>query len=206
MSDQTATDHPIRSSAERSVLVVVDVQERLFVAVPSGPKVAANIGLMLDVADALEMPVVVTEHMAGSIGHTIAELRDRLPERAEIVAKTHFSAWDEQGFRDTSATLKDNGRTDYAVCGMETHVCVQQTALGLLAGGNTVRIVADACGSRDFEDRAVALDRLRAAGADIVTAESLAFEWLRRGDTPAFKKLLRTIRDRRNETHENEQP
>ena len=197
MTEQPAQDHPRRSSAESAALVIVDVQERLFIAIPTREKVAANIGLMADVAGALDMPVVVTEHMAGSIGHTVADVVERLPDGIETVAKSHFSAWDERGFCDAIAALAANGRTDFAICGMETHVCVQQTALGLLAGGHTVRVVVDACGSRGHEDRAVAIERLRDAGADIVTAEAIAFEWLRRGDTPAFKKLLKTIRDRR---------
>lgn len=200
MPDNDATGSSsasIRSRADEACLIVVDVQEKLFVAIPSGPRVEANIGLLLDAADALGLPVLVTEHMAGSIGPTRRPVSERLPGNAAVVAKTHFSGWDEPGVRDRVEALVATGRRDFAICGLEAHVCVQQTALGLRDAGYTVRIVADAVGSRDYEDREIALQRMRGAGCDIVTTEAIAFEWLERGDTPAFKKLLRTIRDRR---------
>ncbi|MEQ8664318.1 MAG: isochorismatase family protein [Rhodospirillales bacterium] len=200
MSDDDRTD-PLpqrrRSRAGEASLIVVDVQEKLFVAIPSGPKVEANIGLLLDAADALDMPVTVTEHMAESIGPTRGPVTERLPKGAALIAKTHFSGWDEPKVRAHLESLAAAGHGDFAICGLEAHVCVQQTALGLLEAGHRVRIVADAAGSRDYEDRSLALERMRDAGCDIVSTEAIAFEWLERGDTPAFKKLLRTIRDRR---------
>lgn len=189
-----------RTSAGQSCLVIVDVQEQLFVAVPSGPRVEANIALLLDVADALEIPVIVTEHMAEKIGRTITPLSSRFPKGAEIVAKSYFAATDEPTFSNAITAMAASGRTTFLVTGMEAHVCVQQTALGLTHLGHTVMIAADAVGSRDHEDKTIAIERLRDRGCEIVTAEAIAFEWLERGDTPAFRKLLRTIRDRRTIT------
>lgn len=188
--------HGYRSRAEAACLIVVDVQEKLFDAIPSGPRVEKNIGLLLDSAAALDLPVVVTEHMPQKIGATRAPVAARLPESASIVEKSNFAAWDEPAFRDRIEALSAAGRRDFAVCGMESHVCVQQTALGLLSAGFAVRVVADATGSRDHEDRSIAIERMRHLGCDIVSAEALVFEWLERGDTPAFKNMLRTIRDR----------
>lgn len=197
-SKETPTD-TWRSRASASCLVIVDVQEKLFVAVQSGADVEANIGLLIDVADALDIPVIVTEHMSEKIGPTIPGLKSRLGDEATIVAKSHFAAPDEPAFVDTINDMARQGRTDFLITGMEAHVCVQQTALGLLHMGHTVRIAADSVGSRDHGDRTVALERMRGRGCDIVTTEAIVFEWLERGDTPAFKKMLRTIRDRRDQ-------
>ena len=193
----TATPANPRSRAGESCLIVIDVQEKLFVAIPSGPRVEANIGLLLDTADALDMPVLVTEHMAESIGATRGPVMARLPRSAEVLAKSHFSGFDEPDVRTRIEAHAVAGRNDFAICGLEAHVCVQQTALALREAGHRIRIVADATGSRDYEDRELALERMRRAGCDVVSTEALVFEWLERGDTPAFKKLLRTIRDRR---------
>lgn len=186
-----------RANAANACLVIIDVQEKLFLAMSAGAQVEANIGLLLDVTDALDIPVIVTEHMVDKIGPTIGSLTSRFPGNVQVVSKTHFSASDEPMFIDAVNEMAKQGRSDFLVTGLEAHVCVQQTALGLAEMGQTVRIAVDATGSRDQEDKAIAMDRMRGRGCDITSTEAIAFEWLERGDTPAFKKMLRTIRDRR---------
>lgn len=178
---------------------MIDIQEKLFVAIDQGARVEANVGLLIDVADALDMPVIITEHMTDKIGKTLPNIRERLNDSAIVIAKSHFSASDEPTFIEAINRLAGEGRNDFLITGMEAHVCVQQTALGLHHLGHTVRVAADAVGSRDPGDLAVSLDRMRGRGCDIVTAESIAFEWLERGDSPAFKKMLRIIKNRRVE-------
>ena len=177
-----------------SVLVVVDCQERLAPAVAGAKAALANIALLLKAAARLEVPVLVTEHYPRGIGGTVAALRPALDEAgATVVEKIHFAAPREPAFAERFGAT---GRSCAVVAGMEAHVCVLQTCLGLLASGRRVVCVADACASRHDLDRRTALERLAAAGATIATAEMVAFEWLERGDTAAFKELIADIKRR----------
>ncbi|HET6518968.1 MAG TPA: isochorismatase family protein [Geminicoccaceae bacterium] len=175
-----------------SVLIVVDVQERLAPALPEHEAAVANLGLLLRAADRLEVPVLATEHYPRGIGPTVAPLRAAMSPES-IVEKIHFDATREPAFIER---LDATGRTCAVVGGMEAHVCVLQTCLGLLGRGRRVVCVADACASRAEIDKRTALERLAAAGATIATAEMVAFEWLERGDTPAFRDLIGAIKRR----------
>ena len=176
----------------QSILVVVDAQERLAPAIPGGDAALANIALLLKAASRLEVPVLATEHYPRGLGPLAAALRAGLAPEA-IVEKIHFAATGEPGF---AARVEASGRSCAVVAGMETHVCVLQTCLGLIGRGLRVVCVADACGSRFDVDYRTALYRLVAAGATVATTEMVLFEWLERGDTPAFKELIADIRRR----------
>ena len=175
-----------------SVLVVVDCQERLAPATAEGEAALANAGLLLKAASRLDVPVLVTEHYPRGIGHTVAALRADL-DQATVVEKICFGAMREPAFAER---IEAAGRSCAVVAGMEAHVCVLQTCLGLLGGGRRVVCVADACASRHELDKRTALERLAAAGATIATTEMVVFEWLERGDTPAFKGLIGEIKRR----------
>jgi nicotinamidase-related amidase len=176
---------------EKSAFIVVDVQERLAPAIGNIGQVLARIGLLIDAALELGVPLAFTEQYPAGLGPTMPELRQRAPA-APVISKMHFQASLEPGL---PAWLETVGARQVVVAGTETHVCVLQTTLGLLGGGRAAFLVADATGSRREEDRVAAIDRLRMAGCEIVTTEMVAFEWLRRAGTDQFRRLLPKIRD-----------
>jgi nicotinamidase-related amidase len=135
---------------------------------------------------------VLTEHCAEQIGPVIAPLRSRFTA-SEIFAKTRFGALDHAEF---AAMLRALGRPQVVVAGMEAHVCVMQTVLGLAAKGFEVFVAGDAVGSRGNRqsDRTLAIERMRRAGAAIAGTETLLFEWTRAGDDDAFRDVLALVK------------
>lgn len=176
--------------ASESLLLIVDAQERLAPAVAESAVVVERISLLLRAARLLDVPVLVTEHYPKGIGGTVEPLAALL-EPGERFEKIHFSAAAEPGFLERVAAT---GRTRIVACGMETHVCVQQTVLGLVGAGFRCCLAADAAGSRRETDRALAVERMRGHGVEIVTSEMVMFEWLHRAGTPLFKDVLKLIR------------
>jgi nicotinamidase-related amidase len=174
----------------QSLLLIVDIQEKLAPAIHDGAAAIANNKRLLAAAEQLGVPVFVSEQYVRGLGPTVAELQALLAG-AERFEKTHFSCTREPGVLERLAT---RGRRQIIVTGMETHVCVLQTALGLLAAGYAVFLVEDAASSRTPQNRAAAIARLRAAGAGIVTTEMVLFEWLERAATDAFRSLMPLIR------------
>ncbi len=176
--------------AAHSFLVVIDVQERLAPAMTAGDDAIDRCALLMKAARRLEVPVLLTEQYPKGLGATVPALAELAPPDA-TVAKLHFSCAEDPRFIDKVETL----RRDHAViCGIEAHVCVLQTALGLADRGYAVIVVEDATASRRPADKAAALRRMERAGVTIVTAEMVVFEWLGRAGTPEFKDLSQLIR------------
>jgi nicotinamidase-related amidase len=182
--------HPAQMSAGDTGLLVIDVQEKLVPLIPSAAALLRNITFLIDSARTLNMPIQATEQYPKGLGATVAELASRLPPRGEKVA---FSCCAipavVEGFRSA-------GRPKVMLAGIETHVCVQQTALDLLALDFQVFIPADAVGSRHAFDHEQALHRLEKAGAVITTSESAVFEWVGVAGTPSFKEISRLVQER----------
>ena len=176
--------------AEQSSLLVVDVQEKLAPAVADSEAVVSRIALLLTAAERLSVPVTLSEHYPKGIGRTLPSLAALAPPDS-ILEKITFACGATESFRQRFDAL---GRRQVVVCGMETHVCVLQSALALLEQGSDVFLVEDAVASRRHSDRDAAIARLRAAGGTIVTAEMVVFEWLARADDPAFRELLALIK------------
>ncbi|MEY2633088.1 MAG: hypothetical protein RIR00_1742 [Pseudomonadota bacterium] len=172
--------------AAESLLLVVDIQGALLPAIADGEAVLGHARWLLEVAALLEVPALLTEHCPERIGLTDARLRGFFPPE-RIVAKTWFSAVAEGGL----AQAPGGERRQVVLSGMETHVCVQQTALDLLAAGREVFVVEEAVGSRRPRDKALALERLRQNGAEILSREMVAFEWLAHAGHPRFREVLR---------------
>lgn len=171
-----------------SVVLVIDVQERLAPAIHDGQRVIDNSAWLIHVAARVGVPVVVTEHFPAKLGTTVEPVRSVAVEAgAQFVTKAYFSAHSD-GCLDATL-LKE--RRQVIVCGTEAHVCVQQTALDLRRAGKQVFVVADACGSRDAANRDLAYARMRSHGIDIVSREMVAFEWLERGGTDLFRDVNR---------------
>ncbi|WP_029008053.1 isochorismatase family protein [Azospirillum halopraeferens] len=177
-------------SSERSVLLLIDIQEKLAPAVSGADAVVRNAGILLDAAAAVAVPVLASEHYPKGIGVTVSALRERLAPES-VFEKIHFSCCGEAGFLDR---LDATGRDQIVIMGTEAHVCVLQTALALAGQGRNVFLVADAVGSRDPRNAELAVARMRAAGITIVSTEMVVFEWAQRGGTPVFKSLLSLIR------------
>jgi nicotinamidase-related amidase len=170
----------------RTALIVVDVQEGFRNAIPEFDRVAKATATLIEGADAIGIPLIVTEQYPKGLGGTAAEVAEHLPEGTQPLEKVCFSAADAEGF--------DLGGRDQAlVCGMETHVCVNQTALGLLGSGVEVQVAEDAVGSRTEENKRVGLHKMERAGAVLTSVETALFELLGRAGTDEFKTVQKLI-------------
>lgn len=178
----------------QTVLVVIDVQERL---VPSmDPKVyrqvRGNIEFLIKVAAELRIPVMVTEQYPKGLGHTVAELVDAAGENG-AVEKLSFGCCGEPDFMQR---LHELGRSNLLVTGMEAHVCVYQTVLGLIDSGYNVHLVRDAVCSRGKLDYLNSLELAASAGALVTTAETAAFQLLKVAGSPEFKVVSKLVREK----------
>lgn len=174
----------------RSLLLVIDVQERLAPAMSDSVAVVRNAAILLQAAVEMKVPALLSEQYPKGLGITLPELR-RLAREEDIYYKMEFSAAKSPSIEKR---LSSESRDQIIVAGIEAHVCVLQTALDLGGSGRSVFVVADAVDSRRAESKAVALDRMRVAGIEVVTTEMVVFEWLRSAAAPAFKALSKLIR------------
>lgn len=182
--------HPTRMSVADTGMLVIDVQEKLLAKIPDAEALERNIAFLLDAARLLDVPFWASEQYPKGLGPTVSELARRLPARAD---KVRFSCCE---IPEILHQLHRAGRPKLLLAGIEAHVCVQLTALDLLADGFTVFISADAVGSRYATDRDFALRRLQAAGAVVTTSESAVFEWLGGSNCPHFKAISRLVQER----------
>ncbi|HKH23230.1 MAG TPA: isochorismatase family protein [Solirubrobacterales bacterium] len=171
---------------ERAALVVVDVQEGFRQAVPDFDRVAKATATLIEGAEAIGIPIVVTEQYPKGLGETAPEVAEHLPAGAEPLEKVCFSAADAEGF-------DLGGRDQGLVCGIETHVCVNQTALDLLGSGVEVQVAEDAVASRSEENKRVGLHKMERAGAVVTSVETALFELLGRAGTDEFKRVQKLI-------------
>ncbi len=183
---------PARLTREGSLLLIVDVQERLFAAMDPEHReeMVKNIKVLATAARRLGIPIQVSEQYPKGLGHTLSELRESLGE-IEPISKVAFSCYGAEEFAER---LKANGPRQVVLTGIEAHVCVLLTALDLLAEGYTVHVVADATCSRRRENRGIALDQLRQAGAVVTSTESVLFQLLGTADTDDFRFLSGLIK------------
>ena len=187
-------------SAARSQLIVIDVQERLLPVIQDHLNVSRAIRFLMDAAAILNVRAVVTEQYPKGLGRTVELLRDH-PIAIRTVEKLRFSAvealtTDVAGTESAAWSQRDGIPQQVVLAGIETHVCVQQTALEFCEQGVQVFIPADCVGSRFAIDHRWALDRMANAGVIITTAEAIAFEWCERAGHEAFKALSRLVRER----------
>ena len=185
---------PALLQRDRSALVVVDMQERLMPAIAEGDVVIRTAGILIEASRQLDVPVVVTEQYPKGLGPTVDTIASRLPNDAAVVEKMTFSAARNFDFATLIDGFKAEGRDHIVICGVESHVCVMQTAADLDAEGCTVHIVADACGSRAPASKNAALARFGALGISRVTTEMVMFEWLEAAGTAEFKAVSRLVK------------
>ncbi len=174
--------------SQRSGLLVIDFQARLCELIAEAGAVEKQIRRLCQAADLLNVPAAATVQYPKGLGPLVESLQDRFGSPEE---KSAFSA---AVCREALDAWTGQGRDQIVVVGIETHVCVQQTVLDLLAEGLRVFVVADAVCARGTGDHDVALDRMRDSGATITTAESVMFEWLGTSDRPEFKDVSKIIK------------
>jgi len=189
-----------RIRATNSVLVVIDIQDKLLVKIPTASALVQNTSFLLDVANALEVPVRATEQYPKGLGPTTAEVLRRLSQ--PLPTKTAFSCCGAGTFLDELKILQ---RPNVVLSGMETHVCVMQTALDLIDAGLHVFLPVDALGARTSRDHDTALRRLELSGATPTTAEAVAFEWVGDASHPHFKAISKLVIARDAQTGSSKQ-
>jgi nicotinamidase-related amidase len=167
----------------RAALAVIDVQEAFRPAVLDFERVAANVSVLIQGARILGLPLLVTEQYPKGLGHTAPEVAEHL-DGVEPIPKLCFSAFDADGFPAALA-----GRDQVLLCGIEAHVCVNQTAEDLLATGREVHVVQDAVSSRTPQNRDLGLHKMERSGAVLTSVETALFELLRQAGTPEFKEI-----------------
>ena len=178
--------------SDKAVLVVIDVQEKLCLAMDEKVlhKLTKNIGILLESAHELNVPVLVTEQYVKGLGATLAVLKEQAFD-APCIEKMTFSCCGSDEF---VAKLKETGRTQVIITGMETHVCVLQTVIELRDAGFDVHVVTDAVMSRCKRNWQTSMEAMTLAGAVPTCTESVVFQLLKIAGTDAFKKLSKLVR------------
>jgi nicotinamidase-related amidase len=172
--------------AGRAALVVIDVQEAFRKALPDFDGVAKGTAALIEGASAVGVPIVVTEQYPKGLGATVPEVAEHLPEDVEPIEKVVFSAAEADGF-------DLDGRDQALVCGIETHVCVNQSVLDLLDRDVEVHVARDAVGSRSAENKELGLHKVEQAGAVLTSVETALFELVRQAGTDDFKKIQKVV-------------
>jgi nicotinamidase-related amidase len=179
---------PAKLDRDRAALVVIDVQEAFRKAMPGFDGVARGVAALIRGAEAVEIPIIVTEQYPKGLGRTVDEVARHLPEGLTPIEKVCFSGTEAEGF-------ELDGRDQALVCGIEAHVCVNQTVLDLLDEGVEVHVAVDAVGSRFDENKEVGIEKAWRAGAVITSVETALFELVGRAGTDDFKAIQRVVLD-----------
>jgi len=192
-SDCSIMDHRIKGkdlTTTNAVFLLCDVQERFRPSINTFPQLLEVAGRLVDASKILDIPLIVTEQYPKGLGNTVSELN--VSHAVVRIEKTLFS----MAVPEVTNVLKKLNRSPLHVVlfGLETHVCVQQTALDLLAMGIEVFVVADACVSRSQTDRIFAFERLKQAGCIVTTYESVLLQLIRTKDHPQFKAIQEIIK------------
>jgi len=185
--------HDLTLPRDRTALVLVDYQERLFPAMDPERReeTLRNTLLLLATARVLRLPVLYTEQYPAGLGKTLAQVLEQLPEGAEPFEKVEFSGWRARGFAEQFRFL---GVRAAVLAGMESHVCVLGTALDMIRDGLNVHVPRDAVVSRTEGNRRTGLDLMDRAGAVITSTETVIFQLLEKAGTPEFKALSKLLK------------
>ena len=178
--------------ADRCALLVIDIQEKLLPPIFQKEQLIKNSQLLTRLAGILKIPALVSTQYAKGLGNTVPEIASLLPETPAI-DKQMFSCFGGDVFSSVLKRLPGN-RNTVLLCGMESHICVTQTALGALREGYIVHVASDAVSSRTEWNWKIGLERMRAAGAVLSSTEMIIYELLRSSGSPAFKELLPHLR------------
>lgn len=175
---------------ENIALVVIDYQEKLMPAIADKDNVLKNGRKAIEIANSLSIPVVVTEQNPDKMGRSVKIINEVIDEQ-KVISKSDFSCFGEENF---NKALSDLNIDSLIICGVETHVCVLQTALDSISDGFNTFLLDDACGSRNPNDKQVALERANSLGCDIITVEMMAFEIMKTFKHPKFREVSKLIK------------
>jgi nicotinamidase-related amidase len=188
--------HPALRSAQSSYLAVIDVQEKLVPVIADAQAVLRSCRFLMQTAQLLKVPILVTEQYPRGLGRTVPELLEGFPI-AHIAEKMRFSAADAlESLLTASTPASSQCPTHFVLAGIETHICILQTALELLQRGYQVTVVRDATSSRSIAEADLATQRLLSAGVVVASAESVVFEWCDSAEHPQFRALSQLVRSR----------
>ena len=176
---------------EDSVVMIIDVQEKLLNAVFNKAFLEKKATIIANTAKILGIPVIVTEQYPKGLGATVESLKEALPENTQYFEKTAFSALENN---DVLEALKNSGKKQVIIFGIETHICVSQTTNALIQEGFEVSVIRDACGSRSELEYLAGLERMKDNGAHVLTTEIALFEWLKGAKHPKFKEVQMLIK------------
>lgn len=182
--------HEYVATQQDSLLLIIDFQQGLLKVMDTWEKAALKVSQLIKAANTLEIPILITEQYKKGLGETLPELLGEIKSPV-IIEKEYFSACLESDFVSTLGAYK---RRKIVVAGMETHVCVLQTCLDIIKSGFQVHLVADAVASRTAENRDIAVNQLRQAGAVISSTEIVIFQWACRANTSEFRKILPIVK------------
>lgn len=174
-----------------SVLIIVDAQEKLVKAVPDGNKIVNNFVKVAHAADILNIPTIITEQYPAGLGATVDDIKNTVSAGTFTVEKNNFSAMSEPYF---NSAFKACGKKQAVIGGIETHICVLQTAYDLIKEGIEVYIIKDCTSSRKNEEYEAGIELLRQYGARIATVEIVLFEWLKSSKHQHFKEIQNLIK------------
>lgn len=178
-----------RLSAEDIIFVFIDLQQSLLDRIVDAKKIEARNIMLIEAAKVLKIPSIVTTQYRKGLGELAQEFANRV--EGQVLDKTSFSCAGDPAFADLLSKHKNRW---VAIGGIETHICVTQTALDLMRAGRQVAVVADAVGARGAQDHALGLERMEKSGALPVTAEMLIYELIGRSDRPEFKQILPLVK------------
>lgn len=176
---------------DNTALIVIDVQGKLAQLMYQKETLFANLKRMIQGAQLLELPILWTEQVPDKLGETTPEIRELLVQTTRPISKVSFSCCGNEPFM---SQLKRLNRNQMLLTGMESHICVYQTALDLRQRDYEVQIVADAVSSRIAENKQIGLERMKEAGAQLTSTEMALFELLRAAEGPKFKEIARIIK------------
>jgi len=180
----------MRFLKDRSVLLVIDFQERLFPAIHENERLLKNVPVLIRGMKELGLPILVTEQYVRGLGPTVAPIAETL-EGIERIEKASFSCCDEPAFNMALAT---SGKENVIVTGIESHVCVLQTVIDLKRQGYHPVVVEDCISSRKYNDKHIALERMKMEGITLTTYESILFELLRHSGTDTFRAISKLVK------------
>jgi nicotinamidase-related amidase len=184
--------HPHILRREDALLVVVDMQEPFLRGIHDRDRLVANVRLLIESVAVLRVPVIPTVQYAERMGGVVPEVTQAFPGAACVpIDKMCFSCAGAEGFLDGIAS---SGRRQILLCGVETHICVSQTALDLASQGYQVHVAADAVSSRSLEKHKLGMERMRDSAVLPCAAEAAVYELLREAGTPEFKAVLTLVR------------
>lgn len=181
----------LRPRTNQSVLVVIDVQPTFFQPIYEQEKLFNRVLFMVEMAKLLDVPIIVSEQVPDKMGHTDERLLAALPNSVRAIAKSSFGCCESADFL---VELKKLGNRQAVLVGIETHICVSQTALGLIDLGIQTAVCPDAVGARSLEMHKLGMERIRDAGTSPIHSEAVAYEWLESANHPRFRDALKLVK------------